>query len=117
VRLLHAKGLLLNFSLSSASFYCEAMGLSEASLPEDEGLPMIRLRVGRLERASMACRVSAATQYPKVCRSVICHMWLFESILPERCSRCFRVHVAIVATVESCDGHAFSIKPAFLQSH
>ncbi|KAG2081359.1 peptidase family C50-domain-containing protein [Suillus cothurnatus] len=57
-----------NNILGSASFYCEAMGLSEASPPEDKGLPTaerIRLRVGRLERAAMACRVSAAIQYSR----------------------------------------------------
>ncbi|KAG1823730.1 peptidase family C50-domain-containing protein [Suillus subaureus] len=57
-----------NNILGSASFYCEAMGLSEASPPEDKALPTaerIRLRVGRLERAAMACRVSAAIQYSR----------------------------------------------------
>ncbi|KAG2038447.1 peptidase family C50-domain-containing protein [Suillus americanus] len=57
-----------NNILGSASFYCEAMGLSEASPPEDKNLPTaerIKLRVGRLERAAMACRVSAAIQYSR----------------------------------------------------
>ncbi|KAG1775528.1 peptidase family C50-domain-containing protein [Suillus placidus] len=57
-----------NNILGSASFYCEAMGLSESSPPEDKALPTaerIRLRVGRLERAAMACRVSAAIQYSR----------------------------------------------------
>ncbi|KAG2136721.1 peptidase family C50-domain-containing protein [Suillus clintonianus] len=57
-----------NNVLGSASSYCEAMGLSEASLPEDKSLPTaerIRLRAGRLERAAMACRVSAAIQYSR----------------------------------------------------
>ncbi|KAG1788751.1 peptidase family C50-domain-containing protein [Suillus plorans] len=57
-----------NNILESASFYCQAMGLSEASPPEDKALPTaerIRLRVGRLERAAMACRVSAAIQYSR----------------------------------------------------
>jgi hypothetical protein len=107
-------------SLSSASFYCEAMGLSEASPPEDKALPTaerIKLRVGRLEHAAMACRVSAAIHYSRVCRSVIHHMLSSDSIIPsEQCSRCFRVHVAITATVESRRGHAFSIKPVFFQT-
>ncbi|KAG1861269.1 peptidase family C50-domain-containing protein [Suillus subluteus] len=57
-----------NNILESASFYCEAMGLSESSPPEDKALPTaerIRLRVGRLECAAMACRVSAAIQYSR----------------------------------------------------
>ncbi|KAG1731550.1 peptidase family C50-domain-containing protein [Suillus lakei] len=57
-----------NNVLGSASFYCEAMSFSEASPPEDKALPTaerIRLRAGRLERAAMACRVSAAIQYSR----------------------------------------------------
>jgi len=56
----------------SASSYCEAMGLLEASPPEDKSLPIaerIKLRAGRLEQAAMACRVSAVIQHSKVCRS------------------------------------------------
>ncbi|KAG0699186.1 peptidase family C50-domain-containing protein [Suillus ampliporus] len=57
-----------NNVLGSASSYCQAMGLSEASPPEDKTLPTaerIKLRAGRLERAAMACRVSAAIQYSR----------------------------------------------------
>lgn len=96
------------------------MGLSEASPPEEKALPTaerIRLRVGRLERAAMACRVSAAIQYSGVCSSVVHHMLFSDSIPSEQRRRCFRVHVAIIATVESYRGHAFSIKLAFLQTH
>ncbi|KAG2059859.1 hypothetical protein BDR06DRAFT_1062639 [Suillus hirtellus] len=52
----------------NASFYCEVMGLSEASLPKEKALltaERIRLCVGWLECAAMACRVSTAIQYSR----------------------------------------------------
>ncbi|KAI6117301.1 peptidase family C50-domain-containing protein [Pisolithus croceorrhizus] len=53
---------------ASASVYCEAHGLEDVVASEDKTAPTaqrIRTRVGRLERAALACRVFSAIQYSK----------------------------------------------------
>lgn len=53
---------------ASASAYCEAHGLEDVVTAEDKTAPTaqrIRMRVERLERAALACRVFSAIQHSK----------------------------------------------------
>ncbi|KAI6116384.1 peptidase family C50-domain-containing protein [Pisolithus sp. B1] len=58
--------------------YCEAHGLEDVVASEDKTAPTaqrIRTRVGRLERAALACRVFSAIQYSKASSHLPRYLW------------------------------------------